>query len=545
MKFKADQTAQKLRGGYYTPQNLANYVTKWVLEKNPLSILEPSCGDGVFFDALHDNKYDPSIRINGHELCNSEIKKSHEKCNSHSFNNYKLIEGDFLAWANDSIDKDNTYFDGVLGNPPFIRYQFLDKRFQIQAELVFKKLGLKFTKHTNAWVPFILAGIRLLKPGGRLGMVIPSEIIHVMHAQSLRTYLGDTCSKIVIIDPREIWFEDTLQGAVIIFAEKKEEISDISEGVGIAQVAGFGFLNKAPNKLFNSTRSINGESVVGKWTKALLDPKELQLINKIKKHKSIYKFTDIANVDVGIVTGANKFFLVDKSTVDQYSLHDYAYPMFGKSQHCRGIIYDDKQHQENENNSLPTNFIYIKDEFNKLPKSVKSYIMTGEAENYHKRYKCRIRSPWYKVPSIYSRQIGMLKRSHETPRLIFNKMEAYTTDTAYRITSHNTEASKLTYCFLNPLTAVFAELEGRSYGGGVLELVPSEIEKLYIPVPNNLEFDIDKLNQNIKDNGVTDTLKSQGYHLLGNLGISNEDSDALLNIWQKLKAKRQRKEYKL
>jgi hypothetical protein len=31
-----------------------------------------------------------------------------------------------------------------------------------------------------------------------------------MHAQSLRSYA--VCSKIVIIDPKEIWFEDTLQG---------------------------------------------------------------------------------------------------------------------------------------------------------------------------------------------------------------------------------------------------------------------------------------------------------------------------------------------
>jgi hypothetical protein len=49
-----------------------------------------------------------------------------------------------------------------------------------------------------------------------MGMVIPSEIGHVMHAQSLRSYIGEVCSKIVIIDPKEIWFEDTLQGAVII-----------------------------------------------------------------------------------------------------------------------------------------------------------------------------------------------------------------------------------------------------------------------------------------------------------------------------------------
>ncbi len=54
-----------------------------------------------------------------------------------------------------------------------------------------------------------------------MAMVIPSEIINVMHAQSLRSYMGEICSKILIIDPKEIWFENTLQGAVIIMAEKK------------------------------------------------------------------------------------------------------------------------------------------------------------------------------------------------------------------------------------------------------------------------------------------------------------------------------------
>ena len=62
--------------------------------------------------------------------------------------------------------------------------------------------------------------LALLKQGGRIGMVIPSEISHVMHAQSLRSYLGHVCSKIVIIDPKEIWFEDTLQGPLFSLQRK-------------------------------------------------------------------------------------------------------------------------------------------------------------------------------------------------------------------------------------------------------------------------------------------------------------------------------------
>jgi adenine-specific DNA-methyltransferase len=40
------------------------------------------------------------------------------------------------------------------------------------------------------------------------------------------------------------------------------------------------------------------------------------------------------------------------------------------------------------------------------------------------------------------------------------------------------------FSFYNSLTLVFAETNGRYYGGGVLELTPSEFKKLPIPYIN-------------------------------------------------------------
>jgi adenine-specific DNA-methyltransferase len=541
MKFKADQTSQKLRGGYYTPQNLADYVTKWVLCKNPKTILEPSCGDGVFIQAVANNGYDSNIELSCFELFDTEASKALDRCKQNNLVNATITEGDFLVWANALLKKKKPIFDGVLGNPPFIRYQFLEKNFQEQAQLVFEQLDLKFTKHTNAWVPFLLSSLALLKQGGRMGMVIPSEISHVMHAQSLRSYLGHVCSKIVIIDPKEIWFEDTLQGAVIILAEKKQDVDEISQGVGIVSVSGFGFLQNDPNVLFNDTVGINGEIVEGKWTKATLHTDELKLINRVIAHPDVRKFKDIAKVDVGIVTGANNYFLVDNKTVESYELERFAHPMFGRSQHCPGIIYDEQQHNENQEQGLPTNFLYIDEQYEDLSKSVKSYIELGEAEEYHKRYKCRIRKPWFKVPSVYSTEIGMLKRCHDAPRLINNKVGAYTTDTAYRVTSTVTSAENLVCSFLNPLTVITAELEGRFYGGGVLELVPSEIEKLYIPIIEGLEHNVDELNQLIKDGQIERVIRQQGSLILDKLGFTQEENEKLVDIWKKLRDRRLRK----
>ena len=46
-------------------------------------------------------------------------------------------------------------FSVVLGNPPFIRYQNFDPKSRDKAISIMKNLGLKMTKLTNIWVPFL------------------------------------------------------------------------------------------------------------------------------------------------------------------------------------------------------------------------------------------------------------------------------------------------------------------------------------------------------------------------------------------------------
>ncbi len=540
MNFIENESGKKLRGGYYTPPDIAAYITRWVLEKRPESLLEPSCGDGVFFQALSEVGFMSPLSLTGFELFEEEAAKARVRCQDEPRLNSSIHAQDFLEWAIYQMEVGQPRFDSVVGNPPFIRYQYLPEESQEKAEKIFKILRLPFTKHTNAWVPFVLASIALLKPGGRLGMILPSEIIHVTHAQSLRTYLGITCSRLLIIDPEEIWFEDTLQGAVILFAEKKKTDADHSDGLGILKVSGRGFLNQNPAEMFNDTTRINGKTVVGKWTRALLTESERGLLDTVCEHPDVHQFDQIAKVDVGIVTGANKFFLVNDETVSRFGLKAFAYPMFGRSEHCLGVIYDQRQHRENVNRGNPTNFIWIKDAKSVLSKSVLEYIRLGEAQMLHTRYKCRIRKPWYTVPSVYATNIGMLKRAHDTPRLVYNQMEAYTTDTAYRISPKGCEPEKLIYCFLNALTALSAELEGRHYGGGVLELVPSEIEKLLVPLPVPVNPEICKLDTLVRKSSVIDVLDQQNRKILGAINLSKSDQDQLLAAWLRLKNRRQR-----
>lgn len=538
MNFKEFQTDQKLRGGYYTPNDLAAFLTRWVNHIEPKSILEPSCGDGVFLAEI--GKTIQTAKVTAFEIDEVEAAKAHQTAKANRISEIQLHQNDFLGWACENLNSKKTQFDAVLGNPPFIRYQYLPEIFQSRSERIFQELDCKFTKHTNAWVPFILAAIKKLRAGGRLAMVVPAEIIHVTHAQSLRSYLGVECRRLVILDPEELWFEGTLQGAVLLMAEKKKSPDVRSEGLVIHPVNGREFLNADPEEIFRRGKSINGKTVAGKWTRAILNRSTRDLLDELELRQDVKRFDDIAEVDVGIVTGANKFFLVDDATIKKYKLKKWAHPMFGRSQHCPGVIYDEGQHLRNAEKGDPTNFVWFTDTDVERHKVAKSYIDLGEEQDLHTRYKCRIRKPWYSVPSVYSTEVGMLKRAHHSPRLILNELNAFTTDTAYRVRTKVGTASQLVYGFINSLTALSAELEGRHYGGGVLELVPSEIEKLLMPNPTMITPNLKALDHSVRSEKSDVILEKQSADVLGAIGISKNEQDELFSGWNKLRNRRQR-----
>ena len=47
----ANLDTDKLRGGYYTSANVAEWLCAWAIRDANETVLEPSCGDGAFLEA--------------------------------------------------------------------------------------------------------------------------------------------------------------------------------------------------------------------------------------------------------------------------------------------------------------------------------------------------------------------------------------------------------------------------------------------------------------------------------------------------------------
>jgi len=541
MKFKKDQTDTKLRGGYYTDEEIATFLLRWVLNGGAGRILEPGCGNGNFLAPLKYLKTNGLNRVDAYEIDPDEASVAHERASSLEGVQTIMHMDDYIKRSALKLQSPERY-DAVVGNPPFVRYQYLEDETQKYAKQIFEYYGLDFTHHTNLWVPFVVTAMGQLERGGRLAMVLPAELLHVRHAGSLRNYLVEQCSRLLVVDPKAIWFEETLQGAVLLLAEKKRG-GEESQGVSIVKTKDKEFVEQAPTTYFENSDFVNGKLLERNWMRALLSVDERRALLSVQEEYEVHRFDDIAEVSVGIVTGANNFFLVPDDTVVEYNLEEWAYPMFGRSRHVPGVIYDKNVHEKNKEKGLPSNLIWFKNVESTEDLSVKprEYIEKGEKDEFHERYKCRIRDPWFEVPSVYATQLGMLKRCHHFPRLIYNKLEAFTTDTAYRITSESYPPQSLSFSFVNSLTALSAEIEGRHYGGGVLELVPSEIERLLIPEPTGTEEDVYELDRMVRDDkDGAPLLKAQDQGVLERIGVPREQIDALHSGWTRLRDRRQR-----
>lgn len=104
MNFKENESAQKLRGGYYTPGDLADFIAKWTCRHDTREVLEPSCGDGQFLDSLAKAGLTTQGAITAFELDSAEAEKAKERSAQLGVT-AQIHDDDFLQWALEQLDE--------------------------------------------------------------------------------------------------------------------------------------------------------------------------------------------------------------------------------------------------------------------------------------------------------------------------------------------------------------------------------------------------------------------------------------------------------
>ncbi len=145
-------------GQVFTPPTVVNFMLD--LCRNKGRALEPSAGDGAFFQLLQERQPDcVGIEIDA-EVAQAGIE-------IRDFFDYPISE----------------QFDTIIGNPPYVRFQdvAVDTKNRLKSDL--------FDARSNLFLFFIEKCVHHLKPGGELIFIVPREFIKLTAAKKLNAWL--------------------------------------------------------------------------------------------------------------------------------------------------------------------------------------------------------------------------------------------------------------------------------------------------------------------------------------------------------------------
>lgn len=518
---------KKVSWSYYTPSWLSDFIVQYIA-KNPnistkFSLLEPSCWDGSFLVSISKNKGILKL-IDKITICENSVQEL-EKAS-------KIIDSISIQW-DFLINEITGKFDLVIGNPPYIH----KKRIPIERRNEYQKwymyAGLGKTKIQNIWPAFIYKSESLLKENGMMAFVIPEELLRVNYWNDVLSFLKEKFERIEIYSIDKIIFWDAGQNTITLFAYKKHLQKWLYQWEIILQWKKDDFSIKTVHLL---DENLFHSSQKDFWT-ALKDD-DLKFIEKI--YKKLPTVSQLADSKTGIVTWANKFFILKDSDVKKYWLKKFCIPIMQKSSSIKhSMVFSEEEFNKLKYQNKPCYFLRV--QWEAQDKNVQNYLKIGEQTELNKRFKLSSYWPnWYNIPNVVHSELVFFKRSHLYPKLILNTYGSQVTDSGYKIhLKTKWKEKQFQYSFYNSFTLLMSEILGRYYGGWVLELTPNEFKKLPIPfvedIPNDklkkfYRKDFSRIDEILIDNDE--------YVLKQSYGLSSKDIQRIRDIRTKLTKRR-------
>ncbi|MFP3351383.1 N-6 DNA methylase [Pseudoalteromonas sp. SIMBA_153] len=523
----------KKSGSYYTPDNLACFMARYIRNKcvdrkNHLDILEPSCGDGAFLKAISRHFLDKNICIDAIDLDTCAIEKI-RKLSSTLHGEYTVTEADYLDW---SVKTDKRY-DLVIGNPPYISKKLLTENQKESCKNIHAKNGDFGAEIHNIWTSFLCDGIERLTSDGTLAFVLPAEILKVKFGEKIQRALLKSFQRIEIFTFSKNVFPNIEQDTLILFLYKQSN----EEGLYFTTIHDTHCLI---NNRFKLKRKRSLEAMKLKWSAYPLMEKQIKSVVSLKK--KLPPIISYCETVPGIVTAANDYFIVNKSVVDEFELEALSKPIVQKGIFVNGCVSLSKDKFKSLiDKDKPTYFLDLS-QADLTNQKHKNYISIGKQRKIDERYKCTLRNKWYEVPGAWVSDGFFFKRCHDYPKFIYNDADALVTDSSYRIKMKDGyDIRSLIFSFYNSLTLAFSEVQGRYYGGGVLELTPSEFKSLPIPY---MQVTTEQFNEFVEafhnKKSIDEIIERNDAILLSTqLGMTDDAIEALKTVRKTLMDRRQ------
>ena len=459
-------------GQYYTPKPVAELIVRWCIRDPDETILDPGCGSGTFLVEAYRRLAELKLKKSWKEIkgyvkrdVHKQILKQLWAFDINEFpahltamniaikNPRELIEeinvitDDFF---NTSPEQEKlipyksyrktvkiTIFDCVVGNPPYTRWTEIPEQTQ---KFIRDQVGKYMSKYNltpqvskgvepGIYVFWIMHATKLLKDGGRLGMIISDSWLQADYGIGFANFLLDHYKVHAIIDISSRVFPVPLIGTCIVLLEKCSNKEERNKNKAV-----FMYLNIKEGKLdinviLKAIERAKEGKIPATWINQqefkelleklktppiikvyeqseLYDKKWINLIFnvdeilKLEENEKIVKLSEYFEVSRSNIfwsywalqhgkrpdVGGEAFFYLTEDDLKNYKIpKDYTYSLLPSSDYLEFFSFnkDDWERIRKEGKEC---YIFLAHKpLNQLPEQVKRYIRLGETEVRLKR----------------------------------------------------------------------------------------------------------------------------------------------------------------
>jgi adenine-specific DNA-methyltransferase len=463
-------------GIYYTPHSVSNALCEWAVRESTDRVLEPSFGGCVFLVEAATALRELGAKRPFEQLYGCDIDTHAFVHLRNAFPRRKIssrfVRRDFLSLA--PAASFTSSVTAVVGNPPYVsnHNMTLGQRASARRSAACGPLQVRST--ASLWAHFVNHSLRFLSDQGRLAMVLPGTAFRTDYGQGLLPQLSRRFRRVDIIHLQER-----------VFA--KQGIRDMP---AILLCDGWNDTASAKPPIVHTVSSVEACS---QRITALRSQRAHAASNhdsRMDSAMSVFRrvgqcsLGDLATIKIGLVTGANHFFALRPSDCRALELPNSATLPFlsqvsltpalelAPADLRRALKADERCLLLNP----PEGVTHL---------AVLAYLTSFAADKRSGNRTFSKRPCWYRplegsIPDAFLSYMN----SH-SPRLILNGARTQSLNNIHRLyfRPQVTKAQKrlAALAMLSTVGQLASEVLGRTYGGGVLKLEPSDAARLPIP----------------------------------------------------------------
>ena len=493
-------------------------LVRWALADGDGPVLDPSYGGCAFLEAAarvlaERDPLSAGAGVYGVDIdpdCADVVRSSELLIEDN------CLQRDFLATSSDHLP--GGPYAAIIGNPPYVRHHWItgDQRESARAVAAASSVPLPAT--ASLWAYFLLHSLSFLSAGGRLAMLVPEAILQTHYAAPLREMLARRFEKSRLIHIRDRQFAHTDEAVVALLCSGFGRSGAI-ETLAVDSVQGLEavLLNSTgcdPNcSPFPPAGGESGRTGIG-------------VLRRIQQSAAVGRLAEVASISVGVVTGANRHFVRSRGDLDALGIPaGVRYPIVSRTRWLKGLKFTEDDHEALVEAEAAT--LLVRPESPEDDGLVDPWIQEGVETGIDVRYKCALRSDWFRVDLPPRPDAFATCARAGSPLLVLNHGECLNSNAIHSVRWKSDPAvapESVAAGFLTSAVSAWTEVRGRRYGGGVLKMEPGTLKRVPVPLVPGSEDVFEDLDHLLRE-GREEEARDLADDRVLSTGLGLEDSE--------------------